>query len=81
MDSGVSAHMCKDRGAFDEYYVVQHSRSISSAKGNAKLKVLGTEVVKLSNFTGRGWIDVCLENTLHVQDLTNNLFSLSCSVT
>ena len=79
MDSGASAHMCKDRGAFEEYNEVQRPRSISSAKSNAKLTVLGTGVVKLRVWTGREWIDVRLENTLHVQDLTKNLFSLTAA--
>ena len=79
MDSGASAHMCKDCGAFEDYNEVQHPRSISSAKSSAKLKVLGTGVVKLGVWTGRGWIDVRLEDTLHVQDLTKNLFSLTAA--
>ena len=77
MDSGASAHMCKDRSAFEEYYEVQHPRNISSAKSNAKLKVMGTGVVKLRVWTGRRWIDARLENTLHVHDLTKKLLSLT----
>ena len=79
MDSGASAHMCKDRNLFEEYYEVQRPRNISSAKNNAKLKVLGTGVVKLRVWTGRGWVDARLENTLHVQDLNKNLFSLAAA--
>ncbi|CAH0475225.1 unnamed protein product [Peronospora belbahrii] len=37
MDSGASAHMCKDRDALEEYTEVQHSRSMSSAKSDVKL--------------------------------------------
>ena len=37
MDSGASAHMCKDRDAFEEYTEVRHPRSISSAKSDVKL--------------------------------------------
>ena len=33
--------------------------------------------MKLHVWTGRTWIDARLENTLHVQDLTRNLFSLT----
>ena len=77
MESGASSHMCKDRSAFEEYYEVQHPRNISSAKSNAKLKVMGTGVVKLRVWTGRRWIDARLKNTLHVQDLTKILFSLT----
>ena len=77
MDSGASAHMCKDRGSFEYYNEVQHPRSTSSAKSSAKLKVLGTGVVKLRVWTGRGWNNVRLENTLYVQDLTKNLFLLT----
>ena len=68
MDSGASAHMCKDRSAFEEYYEVQHSRNILSAKSNAKLKVMETGVVKLRVSTGRRCIDARLENSLHAQD-------------
>ena len=56
---------------------MKHPRNISSAKSDAKLKVLGTGVVKLRVWNGTAWIDVRLENTLHVQDLTKNLFSLT----
>ena len=35
--------------------------------------------MKLHVWTGRTWIDARLENTLHVQDLTINLFSLTAA--
>ena len=47
MDSGASAHMCKDRDAFEEYEEVQHARAASSAKSDVKLKVIGHGTVKL----------------------------------
>ena len=77
MDYKASAHMCNDRSALEKYYEEQHPRNISSAKNNTKLKVIETGVVKLRVWTGRRWIDARLENTLHVQDLTKNLFSLT----
>ena len=52
IDSGASAHMCNDRNELEEYYEVQRPRNISSAKSEAKLKVLGTGVVKLRIWTG-----------------------------
>uniref|UniRef100_A0AAV1UGU1 Retrovirus-related Pol polyprotein from transposon TNT 1-94-like beta-barrel domain-containing protein n=1 Tax=Peronospora matthiolae TaxID=2874970 RepID=A0AAV1UGU1_9STRA len=79
MDSGASAHMCKDREAFEEYKEVHHVRGISSAKSDVKLKVIGHGTVKLRVWTGHAWIDARLENTLHVQDLTKNLFSLTAT--
>uniref|UniRef100_A0AAV1TIP8 Polyprotein n=1 Tax=Peronospora matthiolae TaxID=2874970 RepID=A0AAV1TIP8_9STRA len=79
MDSGASAHMCKDRDAFEEYEEVHHARSISSAKSDVKLNVIGHGTVKLRVWTGHAWIDARLENTLHVQDLSKNLFSLTAA--
>uniref|UniRef100_A0AAV1VHH3 CCHC-type domain-containing protein n=1 Tax=Peronospora matthiolae TaxID=2874970 RepID=A0AAV1VHH3_9STRA len=74
MDSGASARMCKDRGAFEEYEEVRHARSISSAKSDVKLNVIGHGTVKLRVWTGHAWIDARFKNTLHVQDLSKNLF-------
>ena len=79
MDSGASAHMCKDREAFVEYKEVCQARSISSAKSDVKLKVIGHGTVKLRVWTGHAWIDARLENTLHVEDLSKNLFSLTAA--
>uniref|UniRef100_A0AAV1U342 Polyprotein n=1 Tax=Peronospora matthiolae TaxID=2874970 RepID=A0AAV1U342_9STRA len=79
MDSGASAHMCKDRDAFEEYEEVHHARSISSAKSDVKLNVIGHGTVKLRVWTGHAWIDARLENTLHVQDSSKNLFSLTAA--
>ena len=48
MDSGASAHMCKDRDdAFEEHKEVQHARAVSRAKSDVKLKVIGHRTVKL----------------------------------
>ena len=79
MDSGASAHMCKDRDAFEEYKEVKHARAVSSAKSDVKLKVIGHGTVKLRVWTGHAWIDARLENTLHVQDLSKNLLSLTAA--
>ena len=77
MDSGASSHVCRDRGAFEDYYEAQKPRRASSAKSSAKIKVLGIGVVKLRVWTGRRWIDVRLEDKVHVQHLTKNLYSLT----
>ena len=79
MDSGASAHMCNDRDAFEDYEEAQNKRSVSSAKNDVKLQVIGQGTVKLRVWTGNAWIDARLENTLHVQDLTKNLFSLTAA--
>lgn len=79
MDSGASAHMCKDRGSFVDYKIVEQPRSVSSAKNDVKLKVIGYGTVKLRVWTGHAWIDATLENTLHVQELSKNLFSLTAA--
>uniref|UniRef100_A0AAV1V1L8 CCHC-type domain-containing protein n=1 Tax=Peronospora matthiolae TaxID=2874970 RepID=A0AAV1V1L8_9STRA len=59
MDSAASAHMCKDRDAFEDYEEVHHARTAR----------LDRECV------GRAR----LENTLHVQDSSKNLFSLTAA--
>uniref|UniRef100_A0AAV1TJ00 Integrase catalytic domain-containing protein n=1 Tax=Peronospora matthiolae TaxID=2874970 RepID=A0AAV1TJ00_9STRA len=71
--------MCKDRDAFEEYEEVHHARSISSAKSDVKLNVIGHRTVKLRVWTRHAWIDARLENTLHGQDLSKNLFSLTAA--
>uniref|UniRef100_A0AAV1UUW5 GAG-pre-integrase domain-containing protein n=1 Tax=Peronospora matthiolae TaxID=2874970 RepID=A0AAV1UUW5_9STRA len=43
--------------------------SISSAKSDAKLNVIGHGTLKLRVWTGHALIDARLENTLHIQDL------------
>uniref|UniRef100_A0AAV1U3E5 CCHC-type domain-containing protein n=1 Tax=Peronospora matthiolae TaxID=2874970 RepID=A0AAV1U3E5_9STRA len=79
MYSGASAHMCEDRDAFEDYEEVHHARSISSAKSDVQLNVIGHGTVKLRVWTGHAWIDARLENTLHVQDLSKNLFLLTAA--
>ena len=61
MDSGASAHMCKDRDAFEEYEELHHVRSILSAKSDVKLNVIGHGTVKLSVWAGHACIDARLE--------------------
>ena len=60
MDSGASAHMCKDRDAFVEYEEVHNTRSVISAKSAVNLNVIDYGTVKLRVRTGRAWIDVCM---------------------
>ncbi|KAG6617006.1 Retrovirus-related Pol polyprotein from transposon TNT 1-94 [Phytophthora cinnamomi] len=79
MDSGASAHMCKTRDAFHEYSAIKTARSILSAKNSANLKILGFGTVVLRVWTGSSWINARLENTLHVEDLNTNLFSLTAA--
>uniref|UniRef100_A0AAV1UES9 Polyprotein n=1 Tax=Peronospora matthiolae TaxID=2874970 RepID=A0AAV1UES9_9STRA len=79
MDSAASAHMCKDRDAFEDYEEVHHARSISSAKSDVKLNVIGHGKVKLRVWTGNAWVDARLKNTPHVQDSSKNLFSLTAA--
>ena len=59
---------------------MHYARSISSAKSDVKLKFIGHGTVKLRAWTGHAWIDDRLENTLHVQDLSKNLFPLTAAV-
>ena len=79
MDSGATAHMCKDKDAFIDYTASPTVRNVKSAKNNASLKVLGQGTVVLRVWNGILWINARLENTLHVQDLNKNLFSLTAA--
>ena len=79
MDSGATAHMCKDRAAFFEYTKTTTARNVFSAKSSAQLKVLGQGTVILRVWNGTSWINARLENALHVQDLSKNLFSLTAA--
>lgn len=78
-DSGATAHMCKDRAAFVEYTKTSTARNVFSAKNSAQLKVLGQGTVSLRVWNGTSWINARLENALHVQDLSKNLFSLTAA--
>ena len=79
MDSGATAHMCKDRHSFVEYTKITTERNVVSAKNSARLKVLGQGVVLLRVWNGMMWMNARLENALHVEDLTKNLFSLTAA--
>ena len=71
--------MCKDRDAFAEYEEEKNADSVSSAKSDVKLKVIGHGTVKLRVWNVHAWIDARLGNTLHVQDFSINLFSLTAA--
>ena len=77
MDSGATAHMCKNRGAFIEYTESSTACKVNSAKTNASLKVHGQGTVVLRVWNGRFWINGRLEIGLHVHDLNKNLLSLT----
>uniref|UniRef100_A0AAV1T735 GAG-pre-integrase domain-containing protein n=1 Tax=Peronospora matthiolae TaxID=2874970 RepID=A0AAV1T735_9STRA len=71
--------MCKDRDAFIEYADLSTARNVNSAKNNASSKVLGQGTVVLRVWNGTFSTCARLENTLHVQDLNKNLFSLTAA--
>ena len=71
--------MCNDQNAFEKYEGVHHARSILSAKSDVKLNATGHGTVKLRVWTGHAWIDDRLEKTLHDQDLSKKLFSLTAA--
>ena len=60
MDSGATAHMCKDRAAFVEYTKTTTARNVFSAKSSAQLKVLGQGTVISRVWNGTSWINVRL---------------------
>ena len=47
MDSGATAHMCKERAAFVEYTKTTTVRTVFSVKNSAQLKVLRQDTVSL----------------------------------
>ena len=79
MDSGATAHMCKDKKAFADYTATTKAHNIQSAKNSASLKVLGQGTVILRVWNGKMWLNARLNNVLHVQDLSKNLFSLTAA--
>uniref|UniRef100_A0AAV1V3K5 Integrase catalytic domain-containing protein n=1 Tax=Peronospora matthiolae TaxID=2874970 RepID=A0AAV1V3K5_9STRA len=79
MDCGATAHMCKDKDAFIDYTASPTARNVKSAKNSASLKALGQGTVILRVWNGTLWINDRLENTLHVQDINKNLFSLTAA--
>ena len=79
MDSDATAHMCKDRELFVEYTKTMTARNVLSAKDSAQLKVPGQGTVGLRVWNGITWINARLENALHMQDLSKNLFPLTAA--
>ena len=79
MDCSAMAHMCKDKKAFADYTATTKVRNIQSAKNSASLKVLGQDTVILRVWNGKMWLNARLNNVLHVQDLSKNLFSLTAA--
>ena len=77
MDSGATAHMCKERGEFIEYTESPTAHKVNSAKNNASLKVLGQVTVVLRVWNGTFWINARAETTLHVHELNKDLLSLT----
>lgn len=76
VDSGASNHMCASRDAFVEYRADHGGRTVSIAKSGATLRVLGTGTVMLRMNVGGRTVSARLENTLHVEHLSRNLFSI-----
>uniref|UniRef100_A0AAV1TD78 Integrase catalytic domain-containing protein n=1 Tax=Peronospora matthiolae TaxID=2874970 RepID=A0AAV1TD78_9STRA len=77
--------MCASRGAFVDYRVDHSNRTVSVAKSGVTLRVLGVGTVVLDlNFyptiqsvvQPTGLVCARLENTLHVENLSRNLFSI-----
>ena len=77
MDSGATAHMCKERGEFIEYTESPTVHKVNSAKNNASLKVVGHGTVVLRVWNGTFWINARLDKTLHAHELNKNIFSLT----
>uniref|UniRef100_A0AAV1V0H3 CCHC-type domain-containing protein n=1 Tax=Peronospora matthiolae TaxID=2874970 RepID=A0AAV1V0H3_9STRA len=85
VDSGASNHMCASREAFVDYRVDHSNRTVSVAKSGVTLRVLGvgTVVLDLNVYSTiqsvgqpTGLVCARLENTLHVENLSRNLFSI-----
>lgn len=76
IDSGASNHMCMQRDSFVTYETEMSSKSVSTAKTGNKLKVLGVGTVAVVISLGNKLVKIRLENTLHVEDLSKNLFSV-----
>lgn len=76
VDSGASNHTCASKSAFAEYRVDTGKRAVSVAKSGVKLRVLGVGTVRVDlNVNGRV-VCATLENALHVENLSHNLFSI-----
>ncbi len=77
VDSGASNHMCNDRTLFEDFKVPTTDKYVSVAKAGTKLKILGIGVVKISLQVDDKVIQAKLQDTLLVEDLARNLFSVS----
>ncbi|GAB9477250.1 reverse transcriptase, partial [Globisporangium polare] len=76
VDSGASNHMCASKSEFVEYRVDNGGRTVSIAKTGVKLRVLGVGTVELKLIVGGRTVSARLENALHVENLSRNLFSI-----
>ena len=77
VDSGASCHMVCDRNAFKEYQTQTQEVTVSVAKANTKLRVLGKGTVHVNLLVKGKIVEARLENTLHVENISRNLFSVS----
>jgi Reverse transcriptase (RNA-dependent DNA polymerase)/gag-polypeptide of LTR copia-type/Integrase core domain/GAG-pre-integrase domain/Zinc knuckle len=77
VDSGASNHMCNDRDVFEEIRPTRTDKYVSVAKAGVRLKVLGIGTVQLQLQVGNQVVQAKLRDTLLVEDLARNLFSVS----
>jgi hypothetical protein len=77
IDSGASNHMCSDKTMFSELRKPATERYVSVAKAGTKLKILGIGTVNIKLEVDDQVIQAKLEDTLLVEDLARNLFSVS----
>ena len=77
VDSGASDHMCNDKTLFQEIRTPRTARYVSVAKAGTKLKILGIGTVHLKLQVNQEVVQAKLEDTLLVEDLARNLFSVS----
>jgi hypothetical protein len=80
IDSGASNHMCNDRTVFEDLRVPATERFVSVAKAGTKLKILGVGSVRVNLLVKGQKVQAKLEDTLLVEDLSRNLFSVSAVI-
>jgi hypothetical protein len=77
VDSGASNHMCNDKNLFEDLRQPSTDKYVSVAKAGIKLKIIGIGTVRLQLKVNNQVVQARLQDTLLVEDLSRNLFSIS----
>ncbi|CAH0393367.1 unnamed protein product [Bemisia tabaci] len=74
LDSGATEHMCKNREYFSSYTPLTEERRIKIGDGS-EILAIGIGTVSVQSFNGTRYVDMDINNVLHIPHLKVNLLS------